>query len=158
VAYELALDGEQMIISNVASDEELDSETMLLYCILCKSITQWNFEVLSPKQLLRAYTTEIQISGRVLRFLGLADVEEQRPIGWKATPLLMRILVGQIRVRRNPHKLKSTWGDDFTFRMIYDAVGKDTITLDKEGFAKNVLVVLGLAQHTHDGSWIATDL
>jgi hypothetical protein len=109
---------------------------------------------------LPTFKFEIDRTGRVLKFLGLAKEAARSDLGWKPMPRLMEV-VAEKMVRPTPTcKIRATNEDrnflsSFFVRATGDAL-KSERSVDAFDFCCSVLAVLGLLNETADGGYKPT--
>ena len=114
----------------------------------------------TAKEDLPKFKFEIDRTGRVLKFLGLAKEAARSALGWKPTPRLMEVVAEKL-VRSTPKcKIRVTNEDrnllsSFFVRATGDAL-KSERSIDAFEFCCSVLAVLGLLKETAHGEYKPT--
>jgi hypothetical protein len=98
----------------------MNTETILMILILQEIFDDPEG---SPKDFLADFAFEIEQIGRLLNYLGLAQTSARSDLGWKPTPMLMKIIaerLARISVKVEP-KADDSW--NFIHALITHATG-----------------------------------
>jgi hypothetical protein len=71
--------------------EKLDTGSRLMITIFQQVFLPQDDER-DPKKYLKKYATDIKLAGQLFEYLGLAQIDERSPLGWKPTDQLVDII------------------------------------------------------------------
>jgi hypothetical protein len=135
-----------------------DAETYLLFCIYyaANGITEDMDE--SAATYLATFAKEIETTGQVLQWLGLATPDEESPLGSKPSHQLVRLIVRPRDRLANSRRLSASDPDEEAFGSIFDLAleNVDAVPWAVISYVERVLGFVELLDFTDDGGWILT--
>jgi hypothetical protein len=135
----------------VPNDLEFDTETYLLFSVYYEANGFLKGVDGSAASFMKHRAEEIQVTGQVLEWLGLATRDKESPLGWKPSHDLMS-LIARPHKPSNSRKFGASVEDYELFDMILDAaVGELEEDSAIPGFVAPVLTGLGLMVRGCDG-------
>jgi hypothetical protein len=141
------------------NDENLDSETYLLFAIYSQACRLKCDSRPTAKSYLKTFGKEIQGTARVLEWLGLATPDKTSPLGCRPTTLLMWIIARQPNRPLKAKKSDPSAQDEDAIDSIIDAaLADDRFSTNAQSFVRHVLGGLGLIKRTEGGDWAPTRL
>src|SRR5277367_803907 len=138
--------------------EDLEPQTAFLFVIFREACTtEWD-ETKALNGYVKFWKENVFAVGRVFQWLGLAEPDEESVIGWKASSLLMGLMVINRRGRLS-RKTTVSQEDIDTFDLIVEAaLGNKEDWSDSLGFIWDCLRVVGLVMETQEGELAPTRL
>jgi hypothetical protein len=135
--------------------EKLDTGSRLMITIFQQVFLPQDDER-DPKKYLKKYATDIKLAGQLFEYLGLAQIDERSPLGWKPTDQLVDIIAKKAARPSKPTAKSAINGGGVILDLLTDAVFGQDHELHNHLGAK-VLNAIGLIQDC-EKYWGATPL
>jgi hypothetical protein len=111
-----------------------------------------------PKKYLKKYASDIKLAGQLFEYLGLAQIDERSPLGWKPTDQLVDIIAKKAARPSKPTAKSAINGGGLILDLLTDAVfGQDHDDDMHNHLGDKVLNAIGLIQDC-ENYWEATPL
>jgi hypothetical protein len=138
------------------NDLHFDTETYVLLSIYYQAGGGSDDWPESVRTYLDTFAKEIETTGKLLQWLGLATPDEDSPLGSKPSHELISLIV---KPRKGPVKGTASDPDDLHFEVIFENAldNVDGVPFHIIGFVQAVLAFLGLIEFADDGQWIVTE-
>ncbi len=125
-----------------------DAETRLLLSFLLQDFEVDDVET-NPAKYLKKCRPEIETTGRLFAYLGLAKTDKQSPLGWKPTAPLLDLIAKSKARRSKPTRKSGSLVDTLILDLMLDTV----LGSDAGNFCCYVLIRLGLIVQHVETAW-----
>lgn len=129
-----------------------DKDIHLVVSIFQQAIQYKGHEERDQAKYVKRHATKIKDAGLMFNYLGLAEPDDNSPIGWKPTHRMMEVIA--LRASK-PKSSRASGKEDFLIEYLYTlSFGESK---DRADFAFEFLKVIGLLRSDDcEGCWVST--
>jgi hypothetical protein len=143
---------------SVSDELQPEPASYLLLVLLYKSDSRSPDDRASTAKYVESHKSEIEATCRVLEWLRLAAPARRSPLGWKASNLLVDLIVKpRKRLGRSVKACIESWEENAVNMIFEAALGNlDHMTYECRSYIEWLFGFLGLMNINDDGDWIPT--